>query len=102
MQGSSSTRGGRRGGRRDDRGRGRGRGGGRGGGRNGGDGRKRRAYEGDGGRDEEFANFFGPSNGNGSVRCVFLDVSMWHKQPENSIELKKLEPRRIQSRVNSF
>jgi hypothetical protein len=33
---------------------------------------------------------------------VFLDVSIWKKQAANSIELKKFESRRLQSRMSSL
>ncbi len=48
------------------------------------------------------STFFHLPNSNGNVMCVFLDVSIWQKELANSIELKKLESRRIQSRMSSF
>jgi hypothetical protein len=63
---------------------------------------KRRAYEGDGRPDEGFIHFFHLTNSNGRVRCMFLNISIWQKQLANSIELKKFESRRIQSRVSFF
>jgi hypothetical protein len=68
-------------------------------GKKGGDGWKYRAYEGDGGSNEEFAHFVFPSNENGSVNCVFFDISIWQKQLANSIKLKKFEFQKIQSRM---
>jgi len=93
---SSNIGGGKRGVKQDDKGQG------RGDGRKGRDGQKRRAYEGNGGPDEGFINFFHLPNSNGSVKCVFLDVSIWQKQLANLIELKKFESQRIQSRMSSF